>query len=62
MKWLEYEHKRVYHEITIDWSKWTFDLMCEECAYQKNSYDCGAFVIRFIDFHTLDHSLIFNKT
>ena len=41
------------------WDGWSVSNPFTKCTHQNNGYDCGVYAIKFIDFDSLDASLIF---
>ena len=60
MYWLDYEHMRLHKEYMI-WDGWSVYNPYTKCTQQNNGHYCGAFAIKFIDFDSLDASLMFSN-
>ena len=45
----------------MKWDEWAIYNPYSKCTKQLNNYDCGSFVIKFIDLDTLGESLLFSN-
>ena len=59
MHWLDYVHSK-FDSTEIIWDEWKFENPFTKCTTQTNGYDCGLYAIKYIDFDSLDASLMFS--
>ena len=60
MHWIDYEHMKFDNKKLI-WDEWKVSNPFTRCTTQTNGYDCGVYAIKYIDFDSLDASLMFPK-